>query len=68
MIEERNDLRIFLKLLGNEDYYDYEKLEFLYEQDALGWANGYELYGSWNNKYVWKSGSEVDAVYTTVYK
>ncbi len=38
------------------DYYDYENLYELYEQDLLGMAKSYELYGYCNGQYTWKKG------------
>ncbi|MBO4864409.1 MAG: cellulose binding domain-containing protein [Eubacterium sp.] len=47
------------------DYYDYEFLDFLNEQDALGFARGYELYGYYYHTIAWKKGSNL--VYTLPY-
>lgn len=37
------------------DFYDFEKLYLLYEQDALGIANSYELFGRYSGICSWKA-------------
>ena len=38
------------------DYYDFSFLDILYEQDALGFAQSYELYGYMHRSGKWKKG------------
>lgn len=40
------------------DYYDYSFLDILHEQDGLGIAKGYELYGYWYGICTWKKGDD----------
>ena len=40
------------------DYYDFTFLDQLNEQDMLGLARGYELYGYVNDTCTWKKGEE----------
>lgn len=40
------------------DYYDFSKPKTLKEQDMLGLARGYELYGNLNGTFTWKKGEE----------
>lgn len=41
------------------DYYDYSFLDILYDQDKLGMAKSFELYGYWYQCYTWKKGESV---------
>lgn len=40
------------------DFYDYEKYPMICEQDALGLARTYELFGYCPGTMSWKSGQE----------
>ena len=40
----------------NMDYYDYDKYTFLQEQDAAGFAKGFELFGVCEAEYTWTKG------------
>ena len=40
------------------DYYDFTNLKELNEQDMLGFARRYELYGYLNDTFTWKKGEE----------
>lgn len=41
------------------DYYDFSFLDILYDQDKLGMAKSFELYGYWYQCYTWKKGESV---------
>ena len=45
------------------DFYDYEKLELLCEQDALGLAKTYELFGCLSASHRWKKGNLIGNLY-----
>lgn len=40
------------------DFYDYSAYELLYEEDALGFARSYELFGRCQGAYMWESGKK----------
>ena len=40
------------------DFYDFPKLKIVYEQDALGLARSYELFGKCSGTYTWKAGEK----------
>lgn len=45
------------------DYYDYSFLDEVYELDAVGIAQSYELVGSWNHTVKWKKGESDYTIY-----